>query len=157
MSDELNEMVGDLLDQLNDANKKVDQVAKEKDPLKKEDLENFVIAKAGELVEQSLTMVGNVKDYVYSTPESKDVSSLSDLINATAAALETLNKIVVSNKRNETVIKAKEMDINSRKELQDAATTGKMLATREDIFKLILSDVKDADVVEIKKIEDQSL
>ena len=129
MSDELNEMVGDLLDQLNDANKKVDQVAKEKDPLKKENLENFVIAKAGELVEQSLSMVGNVKDYVYSTPESKDVSSLSDLINATAAALETLNKIVVSNKRNETVIKAKEMDINSRKDLQDAATTGKMLAT----------------------------
>ena len=115
MSEELNEMVGDLLDQLKDANKKAEYVKKETNPLTKDNMEKFVIEKAGRLVEDSLDVMTNVKDYISSAPESKDVGSLSELIAATATAIETLNKIIVTDKRNETLIKAKEMDIASRK------------------------------------------
>lgn len=151
MSEELNEMVGDLLEQLNDANKKAEQAKKESNPLKKEDMERFVVEKAGKLVEESLEVVSNVKEYISSAPESKDVGSLAELIAATSTAIETLNKIIVTDKKNETLIKAKEMDISSRKELKEADTNQKLLATREQVFKMLIDSAnKSAKIIDIE-------
>jgi len=151
MSEELNEMVGDLLEQLNDANKKAEIAKKESNPLKKEDMERFVVEKAGKLVEESLDVVSNVKDYISSAPESKDVGSLADLIAATSAAIETLNKIIVTDKRNETVIKAKEMDIATKKELKEADNNNKLLATREQVFKMLIDTANtNAKIIDIE-------
>jgi len=154
MSEELNEMVGDLLEQLKDANKQIEQVKKTPEPLTKENMEKFVVEKAGRLVEESLDVMSNVKDYISSAPESKDVGSLAELIGATATAIETLNKIIVTDKRNETLIKAKEMDIKSRHELKEADNQNKLLATREQVFKMLIDSANksakiiDADVVD---------
>lgn len=152
MSDELNEMVGDLLNQLQEANKKANTIEKEKDPLKKENLEKFVIEKAGELVEQSVSMVNNVKDYVFNSPESKDVSSLSELIAATATAIETLNKIIVTDKKNQTIKDIKQMDVDFKSKIKLEDNTSKFLATREQMLKMLLDNAKAAntDLIEIK-------
>lgn len=151
MSEELNEMVGDLLEQLSDANKKAEQAKKESNPLKKEDMERFVVEKAGKLVEASLDVVTNVKEYISSAPESKDVGSLAELIAATSTAIETLNKIIVTDKKNETLIKAKEMDISSRKELKEADTNQKLLATREQVFKMLIDSANtSAKIIDIE-------
>jgi len=158
MSDELNEMVGDLLNQLEDANKKAVVAKKETNPLTKETMEKFVIEKAGRLVEESLEVVNNMKDFVSSAPESRDISSLSELINATASAIETLNKIIVTEKRNETIIKAKTMDIESRKNLAESAHNTKLLATREEVFKALMAQaVENMNAIEAKTqvIEDK--
>ena len=160
MSDELNEMVGDLLGQLQEANKKAVIAQKESDPLTKENIEKFVIENAGKLVKESLEVVTNVKDYISSAPENKDVSSLADLIAATSTAIETLNKIIVTDKRNETVIKAKDMDIKSRRELKEVDTTTKLLATREQVFKMLIDSANtsaktiEAEIVKSEKLED---
>jgi len=154
MSEELNEMVGDLLEQLQDANKKAEIAKKENNPLKKEDMERFVVEKAGKLVEESLEVVSNVKEYISSAPESKDVGSLAELIAATSTAIETLNKIIVTDKKNETLIKAKEMDISSRKELKEAENTTKLLATREQVFKMLIDSAnKSAKIIDAEVIE----
>ena len=154
MSDELNEMVGDLLSQLQDANKKAEEAKKENNPLKKEDIERFVIEKAGRLVEESIDVVSNVREYISSAPESKDVGSLAELIGATATAIETLNKIIVSDKKNETIIKAKEMDITSRKELKQVDNNNKLLATREQVFKMLIDSAnKSARIIDTEIIE----
>lgn len=151
MSEELNEMVGDLLEQLTDANKKAELAKKENNPLKKEDMERFVVEKAGRLVEESLEVVSNVKEYISSAPESKDVGSLAELIAATSTAIETLNKIIVTDKRNETVIKAKEMDITSRKELKAVDASNKLLATREQVFKMLIDSAnKSAKIIDVE-------
>ena len=160
MSEELNEMVGDLLSQLNDANKKAEKIQKETDLLSKENMEKFVIENAGKLIKESLEVVTNVKDYISSAPESKDVSSLADLIAATSTAIETLNKIIVSDKKNEPIIKAKDMDIRSRRELKESENTTKLLATREQVFKMLIDSANnsakiiDAEILDNKKIED---
>jgi hypothetical protein len=155
MSEELNEMVGDLLSQLNDAKEKAVVAEKKSDPLTKETMEKFVIEKAGRLIEESLEVMTNVKDYISSAPESKDVGSLSDLIAATATAIETLNKIIVTDKRNETVIKAKEMDIASRKELKTADTSTKLLLSREEVFKMLIDSAnKSAKIIDAEIIDE---
>jgi len=154
MSEELNEMVGDLLSQLNDANKKAEVVAKENNPLTKENIEKFVIEKAGKLVEESIDVVSNVKEYISSAPESKDVGSLADLIAATSTAIETLNKIIVADKRNDTTIKTKEMDIASRKEMKEADNTSKLLTTREQVFKMLIDSAnKSAKIIDAEIVD----
>lgn len=151
MSDELNEMVGDLLNQLQTAEKKAKDVEKEKDPLKKENLEKFVIENAGRLVEESLGMIKNVKDYIISAPEHKDVTALADLVTATSSAIESLNKIIVTDKRNEAIIKVKEMDIKSRQEKHEEESQPKKLLSREEVFKMLIDDrITDAKIVKDK-------
>jgi hypothetical protein len=49
----------------------------------------------------------------------RDVDALSKLVGASAAAIESLNKILLQDKANEAKIQVKEMDIQSKKELQD--------------------------------------
>lgn len=162
MSEELNEMVGDLLDQLSEANKKAEAVSKDQAPLTKENMEKFVIENAGRLVKESIDVVTNVKEYISSAPESKDVGSLAELIAATSTAIETLNKIIVTDKKNETLLKAKDMDITSRKELRNADNNTKLLLSREHVFKMLIDSANksakiiDAEIVDDKKIEDKN-
>lgn len=156
MSSEINDMVGDLIDQLQDTNKEARAIAKTKDPITKENLEEYIIQKSSSLVDGTIDMVDTVKDYITSAPESKDVASLAELINAATNAVETLNKIVLSNKKNETIIKAKEMEIASRKELQQTESDTKLKLTREEIFKMLVNNIKpvEAEIIENKRIED---
>jgi len=154
VSEELNEMVGDLLEQLKDANKQIEQVKKTPEPLTKENMEKFVVEKAGRLVEESLEVMSNVKDYISSAPESKDVGSLAELIAATSTAIETLNKIIVTDKKNETLIKAKEMDIKSRHELKESDNQNKLLATREQVFKMLIDSAnKSAKIIDAEIVD----
>jgi len=154
VSEELNEMVGDLLEQLKDANKQIEQVKKTPEPLTKENMEKFVVEKAGRLVEESLEVMSNVKDYISSAPESKDVGSLAELIAATSTAIETLNKIIVTDKRNEALIKAKEMDIKSRHELKQVDNQNKLLATREQVFKMLIDSAnRSAKIIDTEVVD----
>lgn len=155
MEKEYDDMVGDLIEQLQTTNTQARQATREKNPLKKEEVENFVIQKSGSLVEGTLEMIENVKDYISGAPESKDVASLAELISAATNAIETLNKIVLSNNKNTTAIKVKEMDIESKKELQQSEADAKLLATREEVFKALINNVQpiEAEIIENKLID----
>jgi hypothetical protein len=152
MSEELNEMVGDLLSQLNDAQTKAKELEREQNPLKKEELEKFVVEKGGKLVDESIEMLKNVKDYILSSPEAKDVDAFASLVAATSTAIDTLNKIVVVDKKSETVVKVKKMDIEAKKEMQQEENNVKLLATREQVFKALIDNAKiiDAEAEQIK-------
>lgn len=154
MEEEYNDMVGDLIEQLQTTNTQARQITREKDPLKKEEVENFVIQKSGALVEGTLEMIENVKDYISGAPESKDVASLAELITAATNAIETLNKIVLSNNKNATLVKVKEMDIEAKKQLQQTEADTKLLITREEIFKALINKTQpiEAEVIENKLI-----
>jgi hypothetical protein len=126
--------------------------------ISKDNLEDYVIRKSSALVDGTIDMVETVRDYIVSAPESKDVSSLAELINAATNAVETLNKIVLSNKKNTTLVKVKEMDIASKKELQAADTDTKLLLTREEMFKALLDTAKpvEAEIIENKIVKNDS-
>ena len=155
MEDEPKVTVEDLLAQLQAPVANERQLEESRPPLRKEDLEDFVIQKSSTLVDETLNMITNVRDYITSAPESKDVSSMAELINAASSAIETLNKIVISNKKNETSIKVKEMDIATKKELHTADENLKIALKREDIFKMLFKEAKpvEGQVVENKQLE----
>lgn len=137
MDNEFDSELGSLVDQLQESNKAVTHVHSERDPLKKENLEKFVIEKAGALVEESLDMMRVVKEYIVSAPENKDVEALAGLISATSSAIETLNKIIVTDKRTENAIKLKQLDGENRRAVLEGETQQKILLSREEVLKEI--------------------
>lgn len=155
MDEELNSEVGSLLDQLQAVSIKVEQVKTERNPITKEELEKFTIEKGAALVEDALDMVATVKDFIISAPNAEDVEALAGLIKAASSAIDSLNHLTVADKRSNTSIKLKEMDISSKRELQQTDNTQRLLATREEIFKMLTDKAKpiEAEIVEDKRID----
>ena len=154
MDDDTHDEVETLLDQLQAVSVKVKEVKKERDPITKEDLEKFTIENGAALVQDALEMVATVKDFIISAPNAEDVEALAGLIKAASSAIDSLNHLTIQDNRSKTSVKLKEMDIASRKELQQDNNTHKLLATREEIFKMLVDKAKpiEAEIVSDKRI-----
>ena len=100
MSDVPAHEMGDLIDQLKNANQllKKPEVKEEEFNLTKEELEQFILNNAGKLIKQSIEVVADVKQYVETAPEHRDVVSLAELIKASSSAIESLSKVLVQDK-----------------------------------------------------------
>ena len=129
--------LGNLIQQLQNTSSLGQKAIAEPNPLKKEEMERFVIERAGELVKESIDFVKAMRDYVAAAPNGNDVSAIADLVTATSNAIETLNKLIVTDKKIEAATKLKEMDINSRKELAEN-NQFKLQLTREELFKQLI-------------------
>lgn len=125
--------------------KKVNQVSK--DEITKENLENFVIQYASRLIENATESVEYIKDNVQAAPTADDVISLAELIKSTSGALEVLNKIVNTNKKSDTSVKIKQMDVESKREELDTKVGLALTASREEMMKQLMNNAK---VVEIE-------
>jgi hypothetical protein len=150
MDDTNNEDVelGTLLEQLQNTSALVKKMPEETNPLKKEEIETFVIEKSGELVKEGLDFMRSMKEYVASAPNGEDISAVASLISAVSNSIETLNKLVVTDKKSSTVMKIKEMDIQSRKENLETEAGSKMLVTREELFKK-LTNISTVSAIDI--------
>jgi malonyl CoA-acyl carrier protein transacylase len=136
--------INSLISQLKDTtaiNKKVKDQSEELG-LHPEDVEQFVIKNSGHLVQQSLEVLENVKDYILASGDPDSISALSELINASSKSIESLNKIVVQNKRSATSIATKTMDIQSKYAIEDKKGENALIGTRDEILKIIFDDVK---------------
>ena len=149
MNDDVDIVVDDLLSQLKGVNVAQKELEKQDFNLDKEKLEDFLLQYSGKLIKGSVDYVEDVKQFITSAPDARDVDALSKLIGASASAIESLNKILLQDKANEAKIQVKEMDIQSKKELQDNNNEKAGLTiNREELLKQLIDDAKviDADV-----------
>ena len=151
MNGNSDDSVDDLINQLQ-GNLQVarDVENKEEFKLDKEGLEDFLLQNSGKLIKGSVEYVEEVKQFITSAPDAKDVEALSKLVGASAAAIESLNKILMNNKKIEATEKLKIMDIESKKQLQDSDNQTKLLLNREDHMKKIIdnANIIEADIAE---------
>ena len=151
MDDNSDDAVDDLISQLQ-GNMQVarDMEKKENFKLDKEGLEDFLLQNSGKLIKGSVDYVEEVKQFITSAPDAKDVEALSKLVGASAAAIESLNKILMSNKKIEATEKLKIMDIESKKALQSVDNENKLLLNREDLMKKLIdnAEIIDAEITE---------
>ena len=156
--DDLENEIGDLIDQLKTSNKEIKQVQKQQEfTLEKEELEQFLINKAGKLINDSMEMVDNVKQYVAAAPNSEEVESLASLLKATTSSIDSLSRIFVQNKRSETTLATKKLDIDSKKELLETDHQNKLELSREEVLDRLINnaDILEAEIIEDKRLEDQ--
>lgn len=152
MSDDENSSVDDLIQQLQTTVQVSRDIQKDEFKLDKENLEDFLLQNSGKLIKSSVDFVDEVKQFITSAPDSRDLEALSKLVGASAAAIETLNKMHIADAKNKTTKEIKQMDIDSKKELQDSSNETKLLVNREELLKRLVDSAEIIDA-EIQNIE----
>jgi hypothetical protein len=146
MSD-TNDSISDAVDQLvNQLQSQNMPPANVKSDIKKEDLESFLLQYSSQLIKGSVEFVDDLKQYIVSAPTAEDVTAMATLVNSSANAIETLNKLMITNKNIDAKFKLKQMDIDSKKELQEKQIEGRMLMNREELLKHLIEDSKIVNV-----------
>lgn len=154
MSEDHDDSVNSIIEQLRAVPTAMKQVQEHSDPLTKDNLEDFIIKHTGNLVKQASESVSLVKDYVETAPNSDDVTALAELIKATSSAIESLNRILITDKKNQTSIKIQEMNIKSRQEQFDTAVGVKLMLTREELMKQLLAPQPKTIDVKVENVDD---
>ena len=143
----------DIIAQLKEIPKEAKQIInkQELEPLEKEKVEQFIIDQSAKLIQDSMEMINNMKEVVFHVPDSDNVSSLAELIKASTGAIETLNKLVTQDKKSQTQIQVKHMDIQSKQVLQNSEQEHKLKISREDVLKKLIDgkDVINVDTEEL--------
>lgn len=148
----LNDNIDSLVNQLKDNNIVNNEIQSNNElSLQKDEIEDFVVQNSGKLINQSLDVLDNVKDYIMASGDPDSISALSDLINASSKSIETLNKIVIQNKRSETALVTKKMDVDAKQAIEEEKTSQGFVGSREEVFKQILNQAK------VIEVEDESL
>ena len=143
---EKNDAVDDILTQLTTQHhsitrqKKTDEEAPEV-----EDLEEFLIKKTAKLINTTLDAVDNVKDYISSAPENRDVASLAELMRSANSAIETMQKVHANRANNEARKELKTMDIEAKKEINIVDNQTKLVMSREEIMNAMLNAPEEED------------
>lgn len=140
--------IDSLVSQLQGINKiaKNQQAIQQQVPITKENLETFIIDQASKLVQDTNFTIQTIKPMVEAAPDPKEVSALAELIHASTMTLDTLSKLVISDKKNTTMREIKKMEVERKAEKQE---TQKLKYTREEIFKQLFSE-QPKDIIEIK-------
>tara|TARA_R110000824_G_scaffold74657_1_gene189677 strand:+ start:4940 stop:5392 length:453 start_codon:yes stop_codon:yes gene_type:complete len=145
----------DIIAQLKEIPKEAKQVSnkQELEPLEKEKVEQFIIDQSAKLIQDSMEMINNMKEIVFHVPDSDNVSSLAELIKASTGAIETLNKLVTQDKKSQTQLQIKHLDIQSKHVLQDSDQEYKLKISREEVLKKLINgkDVINADSKELSE------
>lgn len=139
--DKHNNDIKNLIDQLKDASAVAKKPPVETFNLPKEELEQFIINSAGKLIQDSMSTIDDIKQYVTAAPESEDIHSLAELYKASTGAIEALNKLLIQHQRSATQIAVKTMDIESKQQLANN-TDKKITFTREEIVKELMDSGK---------------
>jgi len=138
MDEDVDEVVDDLLQQL----KGVKKVQKNELNLDRENLEEFLLQYSGKLVKGSVDYVDDVKQFITSAPDSRDLEAFSKIVGASAAAIESLNKILINNEKNKTTKEVELLKIEAKKQLTDANAEQKVLTmNREELLNRLIDDV----------------
>lgn len=143
MDKDVDIVVDDLLSQLKGTTAVSRELQKDEFNLDKEELENFLLNYSGKLIKGTVDYVEEVKQFITSAPDSRDVDALSKLVGASASAIESLNKILLQDKANEAKIQVKQMDIESKKELQEKNNERLGITiNREELLNKLIDDAK---------------
>ena len=124
-----------------------------------DNINDYILQKTGTLIDAGLGAVNDLKDFVVQGQNPDEIAALSELISSTTKAIEALNKINLQNKKAKTDKELKAIDIEGKKAIAGSLpgnnitnNTVNLVASREEIFKQLLNDVKDEPIEVVDSI-----
>lgn len=146
--------INSLISQLQGINNTVNNIDElsQQTSISKENLEQFIIDKASQLVNDTTSTIAYLKRLVEAAPDAKEVASLAELVKASSSTLDTLTKMVISDKKNNTIKELKQLDM-AIKQKPEAL---KNKYTRDEIFKQLFEPATGT-VVEINSQPEQQV
>lgn len=145
--DEIDEEVDDIISQIKNQSKIPKSPEKSIPDLKKEDLENFIIQNAANVVRNSSEMVERMKIEVMAGATSDLIEATSELVKATSSAIDSLIKLKTAEDKLKSQKELAVMNIESKKNNDDGPTG--LLLSREDIIKA-LTDKKKPEIIDVQ-------
>jgi UDP-N-acetylmuramoylalanine-D-glutamate ligase len=123
-----------------------------------DNINDYILQKTGTLIDAGLGAVSDLKDFVVQGQNPDEIAALSELISSTTKAIEALNKINLQNKKAKTDKELKAIDIEGKKAIAGSLpgnitnNTLNLVASREEIFKQLLNDVKEETIEVIDSV-----
>jgi hypothetical protein len=151
MDDDIDDTVNDIISQLK-GNNALAKTPTSNTSIDKEQLENFIIQHSGNLIAKSLDIIDDVKDYISSAPEARDVAAFAELLKAASSSIDTLNKVYVSIEKNKTSKEIKQMDVESKEKINNEQNVTYLLSRKEIMKELMGSSEEEEtknDVVDV--------
>lgn len=148
--EEIDKNVDSIINQLKNQSRSLKQTQKNPPPqLKKEDMEQYIIDKASEIVNGCVEVIGVIQDEIKCAPDPKLIESGATFINAFTSALDALGRLEISQQR----IKAQKdiAQFNAAAKLMnkdDEESKKGVYISREELIKGLL-DYKKEDVKEV--------
>jgi hypothetical protein len=132
-NDYLDDIVNDIVDQLKSDSKKIKEVAKTE--ITSENLEQFLIDNTSRLIQRAVEATNDIDA---TDPEAAE--ALAELIKASSAAIEALNRLHISKEKAKALKEVKTMDIQSREKLALNRIDDKVTFSREEIIKHLFTE-----------------
>lgn len=144
--------VDDIISQLREFPSVVKKSEELSEVMDKNKVQDFVIEYSTRLIKSATESVEYVKDIVQAAPTPDDVEALASLIGSTSTALDILNKMSISDKKIDTTVKLKQMDIENKQKQLETKVATTMLLTREEVMKQLIEQsnkIKKTKVIDI--------
>lgn len=143
MSSQLSPLSGflvsnDLTDKLKQSMGIIKTKVKENNMNHNEDLEEFILKNSKELVESGIDAINEIKQNVLLNPQSDEVEALAEIFKGVSTAMNILKDIQITKMKTNASKEIKEMDIQSKRQIEDEDNSQKGLRmTRDEICKLL--------------------
>jgi len=141
----MNEFLADLA---TNKQSNIQRASSSEDIATKDNVEEFVLKNSSEVVNSAMNILKSFEGAVQHIQSPDEIAAYSELVNASTNALDTLNKIVLQNKKTQAAKEVKQLDIESKQQLQANDHKMKLLASREDIMKMMMEEKEDVIDVE---------
>ena len=139
----LDEVADDIINQLKNQSRSLKNIEKEYPELSPEEVDSFVLKYGSKAVIDLADVLKEQADLVKQTGDEKQVLALAELAKSFQGNLEVLQKRSIANSKNETSVKIKQMDIDSKKESQEHEEMTRLTMSREELFKIMIQQTKD--------------
>jgi hypothetical protein len=129
-----NDLTNSLKQSIGTLNKKVKENSE--DP--NEDLEKFILKNSKELVINGIDAINEIKQTVLLNPQSDEVEALAEIFKGVSTAMNILKDIQLTKIKLQNTKEIKQMDIDSKKELEENESAIRGLRmTRDEVFKML--------------------
>lgn len=132
---EEDESINSIINQLQSVPKIVKSIDNQEDTLTKENLEKFILEHSGKLIRTATESVETLKYNIESGSTPEEATALAEIIRAASGAIDTLTRIHTAERKNQTAVQIKEMDIRGRQNIVDKTIEATYRLTREELLK----------------------
>lgn len=139
----LDKVATNIIDQIKNQGKSLKAIEKEYPELSPEQVDSFVLKYGSMAVIDLSDALKEQSEIVRQTGDADQVIALSELARSFQGNLEVLQKRSIADKKNQTAIELKTMDIQSKRELNESDNTNRLMMSREELFKMLITQQKE--------------
>ena len=147
---EIDAEVNDIISQIKNQSKNLKKVENEKIPLKKEEMEEFILKNAAAIVQDAVELVGELKIEMMAGADSKMLEAYSILVKSATSAIDSLTKLKLSDDKIKSQKELAQMNIDARQSSSKDQPDG-FLLSREEVIAALMN--KSTPALENKAID----